>query len=153
MFHLFRKKTVDFFSTEEKQTITAAIQAAERSTSGEVRVYIESKCRFVNAVDRATEIFSQLKMEGTAQRNGVLVYVAVLDRQLAVYGDEGIHQKVGNVFWKESVAKMLLHFNKENYAEGIAQVVKQIGEALTYHFPYDIENDVNELPDDIVFGR
>lgn len=153
MFNFFRKKSVDFFSAEEKQIITSAIQAAERSTSGEVRVFIESKCRFVHAVDRAAEIFKQLNMQTTAQRNAVLVYVAVIDRQLAIYGDEGIHQKVGNAFWLENVQKMTQHFNKENYAQGIAEVVKKVGDALTFHFPYDIENDINELPDDIVFGR
>ena len=153
MFNFFQKKSVEFFTPEEKKIVTSAIEAAERSTSGEVRVFIESKCLFVNAVDRAIEMFQQLNMTNTAQRNAVLVYVAVKDRQLAVFGDEGIHQKVGNEFWNASVKEMLLHFNKENHAQGIAEVVKQIGEALKQHFPYDGATDVNELPDDIVFGK
>lgn len=152
MFSLFNKKK-PFFTPEETQTITSAIQAAERSTSGEVRVFVESKCRFVKAVDRAYELFGELEMYRTAQRNGVIVYVAVKDRQLAVFGDEGIHQKVGNEFWNNSVREMLKEFNKEHYAEGIAGVVLKIGDALKQHFPYDKDTDKNELPDDIVFGR
>jgi uncharacterized membrane protein len=153
MFNLFRKKAVDFFSAEEKEKIVAAIQSAELATSGEVRVYIESKCSYVNALDKAKEIFFKINMQNTEQRNAVLVYVALKDRQLAVFGDEGIHQKVGNIFWNESVQKMLQHFNKNDYADGIANVVLSIGEALKMHFPYDAKTDVNELPDDIVFGK
>jgi len=122
-------------------------------TSGEVRVFIESKCAYVNALDRAIELFPQLNMHQTAQRNGVLVYVAVKDKQLAVFGDEGIHTKVGDVFWNNAVKEMLTHFNKENYAAGIAEVVSKIGDALKLHFPYNAATDINELPDDIVFGK
>jgi uncharacterized membrane protein len=153
MFNFLKRKQTNFFTPEETKTITSAIQAAERSTSGEVRVFVESKCRFVKAVDRAIELFGELEMYKTDQRNGVIVYVAVKDRQLAVFGDEGIHQKVGNEFWNNSVREMLKEFNKENYAEGIAGVVLKIGDALKTHFPYDKDTDKNELSDDIVFGR
>ena len=87
------------------------------------------------------------------QRNAVLVYVALKDRQLALYADEGIYQKAGKDFWNTAVKKMLSHFNKEDYAQGIAAVVKEIGESLTDHFPYDGLTDKNELPDEIVFGK
>ena len=153
MFNFFQKKAIDLFSDEEKKIIVTAIQSAELKTSGEVRVYIESKCSFVNPLDRAIELFQQLNMQNTAQRNAVLVYVAMKDRQLAVYGDEGIHQKVGDAFWNSAVKEMLQHFNSKNYSQGIATIVSQIGEALQQHFPYDAKTDINELPDDIVFGR
>ena len=137
----------------EQKQIVAAIQAAEQRTSGEIRVFVESRCRFVDPLDRATELFTTLKMEKTAARNGVLVYVALRDRQLALFGDKGIHEKVGPAFWALQVRTILSHFNKADYAGGIAGVVTGIGEALYLHFPYDRENDENELPDDIVFGK
>ena len=92
-------------------------------------------------------------MEKTTARNGVLVYVALRDRQLAVLGDRGIHEKVGQEFWNQQVKKILSHFNKADYAGGIAGVVTDIGHALESHFPFDRGADKNELPDDIVFGR
>lgn len=147
----FRKK--EFFSESEKQQIVAAIRAAEQQTSGEIRVFVESRCRYVDPLDRAAEIFVGLKMEKTIARNGVLVYVALKDRQLALLGDRGIHEKVGDEFWNREVRIILSHFNKANYADGIAQVVTEIGEALRLHFPYDKASDTNELPDDIVFGK
>ncbi|RFM25733.1 TPM domain-containing protein [Deminuibacter soli] len=153
MLHLFRKTQSQFFSEEEKARIVQAIQTAEQRTSGEIRLFIESKCRFVNALDRAVEVFGQLDMHKTAQRNGVLVYVAVVDRQLAVYADEGIFQKAGKSFWNNAVQRMLAAFDKNSYVNGIENIILETGETLAQHFPYDRSSDVNELPDDIVFGK
>ena len=151
LFPFFKKK--DFFSEKEKEQIVHAIKEAETQTSGEVRLYVESRCSFIDPVDRAVEIFNSLKMEETDLRNAVLIYVAMKDRQLAIYGDSGIHEKTGDEYWKLAVNQMLHHFNKENYAEGINNVIKEIGETLKEHFPFDKDTDKNELPDEIVFGK
>jgi uncharacterized membrane protein len=143
----------DFFSKEEKNQIITAIREAEQQTSGEIRVYVESRCRFVDALDRAEEVFAILKMRETSGHNAVLIYMAVKDRQLAVFGDHAIHEKVGEDFWKKEVEHMLSHFHKDHYADATAKVILDIGAALKYHFPYDRQTDINELPDDIVFGR
>ncbi len=153
MFSIFRKKHPKFFIPEEQQFIVNAVKEAEKRTSGEIRVYIESHCRFMDALDRAAEVFYSLKMEATEQRNAVLVYVAMKDRQLAVFADEGIYRKEGKDFWNDAVKIMLSHFDKEHYAKGIATVIHEIGEVLAEHFPYDAATDKNELPDDIVFGK
>jgi len=147
----FSKK--DFFTPSEKSRIVEAIRQAEMQTSGEIRVYAESRCRFVDPLDRAAEVFWMLKMEATAQRNAVLVYVATKDKQLALFGDKGIHEKVGNIFWDEKVKTILHHMHKESYADAIVRIVGEIGEALHFHFPYNREQDKNELSDDIVLGR
>lgn len=151
LFSFFKK--VEFFTAEEKQQIIEAVRNAERRTSGEVRVFVESRCSYMDAIDRAIEIFARLKMFETDDRNAVLVYVALKDKQLAVFGDEGIHKKLGNDYWNNEVRKMISRFNKENYAEGIKEVVKDIGEALVTYFPFNNDTDKNELPDDIVFGK
>jgi uncharacterized membrane protein len=143
----------DFFSEEEKKQIVTAIGQAEHQTSGEIRLYVESRCRYVEALDRATEVFAILKMGETAAHNAVLIYVAVKDRQLAIFGDYGIHEKVGDDFWRKEVTEILSHFQRAHYADAISKIVHDIGAALKYHFPYDGQTDVNELPDDIVFGR
>ena len=88
-------KQKNFFTEEEQKLIAEAIRNAERRTSGEIRVFVESRCSYVNPLDRAVEIFISLKMDQTAERNAVLLYVATKDRQLAIFGDEGIHKKVG----------------------------------------------------------
>lgn len=153
MFSIFKKKAPKFFTDEQQQLVVHAIQQAEKQTSGEVRVYVESHCEYVDALDRAREVFANMGMTATQQRNAVLVYVAMKDRQLAVFADEGIYTKAGAAFWNAAVKKMLGNFYKENYAAGIAAMVTAIGETLKEHFPYDGATDKNELPDDIAFGK
>ena len=148
---IFRKK--EYFSEEEKQRIVRSIKSAEQQTSGEVRVYIEKRCRFVDPLDRAAELFWGLKMDQTKERNGVLVYLAYKDRQFAILADQGIHQKVGDSFWQKEVNVMQQHFKQEHPADAIEHVVNDIGKALHTHFPYSKDIDKNELPDDIIFGK
>lgn len=152
MFSFFNQHK-KFFTEAESKQIVEAIRQAEIRTSGEVRVFVESRCRYMDAIDRAAEVFYSLKMDKTDDRNAVIVYLALKDRQLAVYGDVGIHQKVGSDYWNNEVRMLLENFNKSDYAAGISQCVKDIGEALHYYFPYDSDTDKNELPDDIVFGK
>jgi uncharacterized membrane protein len=147
------QKKKDFFTQEEQQQLVDAIQKAEHQTSGEVRIFVESKCRYVDALDRTKEIFFKLKMNETAERNGTLIYVAVKDKQAAVLGDEGIHQKVGQKYWEDVVNKMLMQFRNQKLADGICQGIHDLGEALKFYFPYNSSTDKNELPDEIVFGR
>jgi uncharacterized membrane protein len=151
LFPFFKKKNL--LSPPEEEQIVNAIRLAEKNTSGEIRVYVESRCRFMDPVDRAIEIFFGLKMEKTDDHNGVLIYVALKDRQLAIYGDEGIHMKVGKEFWQNAVKQMLIHFNKENHVTGICETVLAIGRTLEKEFPYEPNDDKNELPDAIVFGK
>ncbi|MEP6597813.1 MAG: TPM domain-containing protein [Ginsengibacter sp.] len=151
MWPFSRKK--EFFSKEDNEMIVQSIRDAERQTSGEVRIYIESRCRFMDPLDRAKEIFLQLKMENTEHRNGVLFYVALKDRQLAIFADSGIHEAAGKQYWIDVVKQIVFLFDKENYATGIKECISKIGEALKNHFPYDKEADKNELPDEIIFGK
>jgi uncharacterized membrane protein len=92
-------------------------------------------------------------MNETELRNGTLIYVAIKDKQAAVFGDEGIHQKVGQKYWEDEVKKMLSHFRNQKLADGICQGIFDLGEALKFYFPYNSGTDKNELPDEIVFGR
>jgi len=147
------QKKKEFFTAEEQQQLVAAIQKAEHRTSGEVRLFVESRCRFMNAVDRAAEIFSKLQMHKTELRNATLVYLAIDDKQAAVFGDAGIHEKVGEDYWRAVVEKMLFEFRQEKLLDGMCTAITQLGEALALHFPYDKDTDKNELPDEIVFGR
>jgi uncharacterized membrane protein len=153
MFSFLKPRQQKFFSAEEEAKIVEAIRIAEKQTSGEVRVYVERKNRFVDPLDRAAEIFLQLKMYETDNRNAVLVYVATVHHELAVFADDGIYQKAGQDFWNNAVKSMIGAFKKDNYTDGIIDIIHKTGETLKTHFPYDNATDKNELPDDIVFGK
>lgn len=152
-FSLFKKKPLDIFTDEEKEMIVQAIRQAESRTSGEIRLYIERNCKYVDPIERAAELFFSLQMDKTTDRNAVLLYVALEDHQLAIFGDEGIYKKTGKEYWETLVNHILQHFNKENFARGISEYINEIGEGLHYYFPYDRATDQNELPDEIIFGH
>ena len=149
---LFSRKK-KFFSPEENDKIVQSIQDAERQTSGEIRIFMESHCKYVDPLDRAMEIFTKLKMEETEYRNGVLFYIAIKDKQLAIFADSGIHAATGDKYWKEEVKNILSVFSKESVIAGITTSITKIGEALKTHFPFDSSVDKNELPDEIIFGN
>lgn len=140
-----------FLSKEEQQQIIQAIQAAEKETSGEIRLHIEAKCKG-DPLERAKEVFAKLKMHQTALRNGVIVYLAVQDRKFAIWGDKGINEKVGQDFWHDVKDLMAEHFKKNEFATGLIKGIALIGQKLKEFFPYQ-KDDVNELPDDISFGE
>jgi uncharacterized membrane protein len=146
----FKKK--ELLTEAEKQQLIQAIRDSERLTSGEIRLYIESRCAYVNPMDRAQEVFLQLGMDKTKLSNGVILYIALKDRQFAILGDRGIHEKVGAGFWVKEGELLVSHFSKNDYVGGIEACIREIGESLCKHFPFE-GNDENELPDDIVFGR
>ena len=149
----FLHKPKEFFSAKDKEQIVQAIRNAERETSGEIRVYVESRNPLVNVMERAAEIFFNLKMQQTDDRNAVLLYIAMKDKELALFGDEGIYKRVGADYWNSEVKNMISQFSKENISNGIEQCIQHVGQTLKEKFPYDPTTDKNELPDDIVFGK
>lgn len=142
-------KPSKYFTSEQKATIIAAIQQAEKDTSGEIRVHFENHTSR-EALDRATQVFAELKMHKTALRNGVLIYVALDDHKLAILGDAGINAKVADNFWDEIKNNMVARFKSGQICEGITEAILAAGQQLKAFFPYQVD-DVNELSDEISF--
>ncbi len=146
------KTTVrNFFSKEEKDAIHKAILNAELDTSGEIRVHIESVCKG-DVLDRAAYLFKKLGMHKTELHNGVLIYLAVESHKFAIIGDHGINATVPENFWDDIKAKMEEHFSKGDFVTGLTTGITLTGKQLKKHFPHQL-NDINELPDEISFGK
>lgn len=152
MFSLFRKPSL--LDTDAQTQVAACIKEAEGKTSGEIRVFIESHCGYVDPMMRAQELFASLAMEKTQARNAVIIYVALKDRQFALFGDTAIYEKAGGAaFWQSAAAKLTGHLKKNEITEGLCNCIRELGVALATHFPYDPAIKKNELPDEIVFGK
>ena len=137
------------FTNEEEQRIKSAVVDAEKHTSGEIRVCIEKKCS-EEVLDRAAKYFRKLDMHKTALRNGVLIYMATVDRKFAIIGDAGINKVVPADFWDSTKEDMLEHFKLGDLVEGIVTGLQIAGEHLQKYFPHH-NGDTNELSDDIAF--
>ena len=141
----------EFLGKENEILITKAIEGAENQTSGEIRVHVESLCK-EDVLDRAAWLFKKLKMHETKERNGVLIYLSVNDRKFAIIGDSGINKVVPEGFWDEIKEMMISHFSKGEFALGLINGIEKTGVQLKQYFPRQ-ENDVNELSDEISYGR
>jgi uncharacterized membrane protein len=139
-----------FFSKEQQDKIVAAIKEAELNTSGEIRVHLEPNCS-IDSVERAKQVFEELKMHETELKNGVLFYLAYSDKKFAIIGDNGIHEKVSDSFWNEEKELMKTHFIQKQFTEGLCIAIAKAGQKLKEHFPYQT-NDTNELSNEISFG-
>lgn len=152
MFSLFRKK--ELLDPDDQERIVAAIRSAEAGTTGELRVFIESRCAYMDAMDRAAELFLNLGMANTERRNAVIVYMALDDHQFAILGDEQIYiQAGGPLFWENAAAELKNYFREGKIAEGLVVCISELAKAMAQHFPYDPTITKNELPDEIVFGK
>ncbi|MDO5656048.1 MAG: TPM domain-containing protein [Flavobacteriaceae bacterium] len=143
------EKKYTYFSLQDEERIIHAIRDAENMTSGEIRVHISLKSD-TDALEVTKAIFNELRMYNTRQRNGVLIHISVSSKTFAIYGDEGIHQKVGDDFWEETRDLMLQHFTENQLVTGICEAVQHVGEKLKIHFPWN-DRDLNELSDEITY--
>lgn len=139
------------FTVQHKAMIRRAIEVAEMNTSGEIRVHIENTCK-EEPMDRAAYVFSKLGMQKTANRNGVLFYLAVRDRKFVILGDAGINQKVPADFWENITEVVLQNFREGRITEGLVEGVRMAGQQLKAHFPYQMD-DKNELSNEISYGE
>jgi uncharacterized membrane protein len=141
------------FIKKDTELLQKAIQAAELNTSGEIRLHIDRELKAnLSVYERAQEVFEQLNMHQTAQRNGVLIYIAIQAKQFAIIGDAGIHEVVGNEFWDSISTQLSEYFKKGKFTEGLVIAIKQTGEKLKQYFPFQ-SDDKNELSDEISIGE
>jgi uncharacterized membrane protein len=141
-------KPNEFLNQLEGDRIVAAIREAERKTSGEIRVFVTHK-KIENAVPAAQEAFTRLGMTKTRERNGVLIFIAPRARQFAVIGDEAVHRRCGEDFWRQLAKEMSSRFKIAHFTDGIVHVVQKAGALLAEHFPRR-DDDRNELSDRVI---
>lgn len=137
----------DFLTLEEQEKVVEAIRMAELNTSGELRVHFENTLEKA-CLERAQEVFVNLKMQDTENKNGVLFYVAVHDKSFAILGDVGIDQVVPNNFWESVKNVVISEFSKGNRADGLIKGIHAAGDKLKQYFPYN-SDDTNELSNEI----
>ena len=143
-------KVEAFLTKEEEEEIISAIRTAEKNTSGEIRIHMESSTKKVH-YERALEVFQLLEMHNTKDANAVLIYVAVDDKKFVIYGDTGINNVVPKFFWDTTKDVMQNHFKTGNFKQGLVDGILKAGEELRDHFPYQ-KDDENELSNEISKG-
>ena len=135
----------------DEQRIVAAIEAAELVTSGEVRVHLNDTCSGDPLRD-AQKQFQKLGMHRTAERNGILFFLALESHKFAVVGDSGIHAKVGQSFWEGIRDHMVPELKEGRLVDALELGIAEAGRALAEHFPHQGRSDRDELSNEVSRG-
>jgi uncharacterized membrane protein len=149
---LFGRTISHYFSEEERNSIHAAIKVAEDNTSGEIRIYIESRNPLMSPLKRAEEIFYKWQMDRTVNHNGILIYIAYKDREFAIFGDFGCIKNFPNNFWKDEAKRLSYNFYHKNKLQGLLNLINTLHDQFIIYYPNKGEPK-NELPDEIIFGK
>ena len=141
------------FSEADFTAIAEAVGRAEATTSAEIRVHLERRVhhppwRRADTLRRARTVFAHLGMHLTAERHGVLLYLAIEDRKLAIVGDEGIHRHVGDAYWEDVRDQMVARLRAGQALDAVLLGVAEVGRVLARHFPRR-PDDRNELSDQV----
>jgi uncharacterized membrane protein len=144
----------EVFTEADLRAIADRVRAAEATTSAEIRVHLEPRVprgplgRVRDPLDRARDVFTRLAMHETRERNGVLVYLALRDHKLAIFGDAGVHARVGDAYWAGLRDLMVDGFRHGAGRAALVRAVDEVGSVLARHFPRR-PDDVNELEDQV----
>jgi len=141
----------EFLTPAESDRVNAAIKNAERDTSAEIKLVVARHC-WSDIKNKASGIFKKLGLDKTKEHNGVLILFIVTNREFLVYGDQGIHEKVGQDFWNDIRDRMSADFHEGRFADGICDGIELIGKKLAEYFPHK-RGDINEIADEIVYER
>ncbi|MDR2223436.1 MAG: TPM domain-containing protein [Flavobacteriaceae bacterium] len=141
-------KIRQFLSDQDEKEIVQAITQAEKNTSGEIRVHIETSSKD-EPMERAQKVFHNLNMHQTKDRNAVLFYICLTNKAFVILGDEGIHQKVQQEdFWNGTRELVVNHFKQGLYKQGLIYGILKAGSKLKVYFP-TTDNNTNELSNEI----
>jgi uncharacterized membrane protein len=136
---------------EDLAAVSEAIARAEAETSGEIRVHLERRLPGPDPLPRARQVFAELGMHRTRERNAVLIYLALADHRLAVVGDAGVHARVGDGYWDRLRDLLVERLRQGRAREGLIEAVDEVGRTLRAHFPRR-PDDTNELSDQVSTG-
>ena len=126
--------TDSFFSKIDEPRIVESIRTAELGSRGEIRVHATEK-PVGDVLQEATRTFERLGMTATAERNGILIFVAPRSQKFAVLGDSGITSLVGTTPLDEMASLMSTAFREGRFTDGLVGAVERAGALLAAHFP------------------
>jgi putative membrane protein len=113
------------------------------------RMFVSESLATETAEEQAVQEFHRYELRETKARTGVLLFVSLFERRVVVLGDEGIHEKAGDVLWNKTRDVILDGVARNHLAEGIVAGVRACGEVLAAHDPSD-GRDANEIEDRLI---
>lgn len=140
----------EFLTQEERAIIAEAVKNAESTTAGEIRVVVVANSqKFKSVRAHGAESFKKYGLNNTIDKTGILIFLSIEERRIEILADSGINAKVEQETWDTMVAKLAESIRNGGICQGICDLVKEVGELLTLHFPIQ-SDDINELPNEVI---
>jgi hypothetical protein len=139
------------FPSHALTAIEEAIEASERKHRAEIRVAIEvaldlrTILGLRSARERAFEVFTELGVWDTIERNGVLVYVLLAERDVEIVADSGFDDRVSNAEWQRVCTLIERDFAAGRWRDGVLNGIDAATVLLAREFPA-AERNRNEQP-------
>lgn len=108
--------------------------------------------RFVEAEQcwRRAEIeFYHGRVSRTEKRNGILLYISLLERRVIVRGDQMVRQRVDESLWRHIVDEVIKGIKKGKMADGITSALKHMEDLLCEQIPLQ-SKEQNVLPNTFI---
>jgi uncharacterized membrane protein len=140
------------FPSHALTAIEEAIAESERGHRAEIRVAIEVALDFRqilglrSARERALEVFTELRVWDTAERNGVLIYVLLAERDVEIVADSGFDARVSTAEWQRVCTLIEREFAAGRWRDGVLHGIEAATALLVREFPAEGRNR-NEQPD------
>lgn len=129
------------FPSHALTAIEEAIEASEQKHRAEIRVAIEVALelkdfwRIRTARDRALEVFDELGVWNTRERNGLLIYVLLAERDVEIVADEGFNGGIASNEWQRVCTLIEREFAARRWRDGVLVGIEAATELLTREFP------------------
>jgi uncharacterized membrane protein len=138
----------------QRNAITEAVKRAEKGTSAQIRVVVESALnisdvwRGQGSRGRALEVFGLERVWDTRDNTGVLLYILLSERDAQIVADRGFNDRVTTEEW-ERVCEVIENTASElGLAAAVEDAVNQIGTLARQRLPSAAQGE-NELSDEL----
>jgi putative membrane protein len=113
------------------------------------RLLVPDILKASRARDVAEALFMAHGVHLTAERTGLLIYIAMVERRVEIVADENINTKVDQNTWDELAHMVIVAARADQLADGLINTIDRAADILALYFPPGATNP-NELPDRVV---
>ena len=129
------------FPSHALTAIEEAVEASEKMHRAEIRVAIEvaldvrALFRVRTARERALEVFTEIGVWNTRERNGVLIYVLLAERDVEIVADSGFDGRVDESEWLRVCTVIEREFGAGRWRDGVLHGIEAATVLLAREFP------------------
>lgn len=134
------------FPSHALTAIEDAIEDSEKGHRAEIRVAIEVALDFREMLgtrstrQRALEVFTELGVWDTAERNGVLIYVLLAERDVEIVADSGFDGRVEKAEWQRVCTLIEREFAAGRWRDGVLHGIEAATALVAREFPAEGRN-------------